>query len=98
VKDGEKTLADQVTPLRFDETDTYFDGPTAPFQAGGDGTVPGADANTAIVAEIKSNDVKSATLTSEIADLNKQIPLKQASLNTLAARTKALKAVPGLPS
>lgn len=85
VKDATGVLSDQVTPLRFQETDTYFDGATVKFGGGGVAT----DATPAITAEIARNE-------KEIVALPPEIKARQERLAKLTARNEALKAVPGV--
>lgn len=91
-------VAECTMPLRIAGFDLYADGPERPGPADGGGVVIEGNASGPIAAEIKANDVKVAALTTEIAALNKQIPLKQASVDALVARTKGLKAVPSIPN
>lgn len=74
-------LADQVTPLRFDLTDTYFDGQTVPF---GNFVPPGT--NDTATKELAT---KQALLTAATA----LIAVKQDEIKVLQPRIDKLKAL-----
>lgn len=74
-------LADQVTPLRFDLTNTFFDGPTVTFR----GFVPPGTNDTA-KAELA---VKEKTLATTVA----LIATKQDEVKVLQPRIEKLKAL-----
>lgn len=76
VKNGDSIIADTVTGIALDTTNTVFTSNTSPFVAG--------NANSSIAAEILKNDAELATLPVEIST-------KQARLAKLTARNAALK-------
>lgn len=80
VKDDATTLADLVTPYSFNQTDTVFNGPTAPF------ALPGGGTNDAAQKELT---VKEATFATNTATITKA----QDENKTLQPRIDRLKAL-----
>lgn len=73
-------LADQVTPLRFDLTDTYFDGQTVPF---GNFVPPGT--NDTAKAELASKEKTLATTIALIATKQDEVKVLQPRIDKLKA-------------
>lgn len=73
-------LADQVTPLRFNETDTYFDGVTMPFK----GFVPPGTNDTAKV-ELADKEKVLAVTVALIAKSQDEVKVLQPRIDKLKA-------------
>lgn len=79
VKDaGGLVLADQITPLRFDSTDTYFDGPTVLF------VVP-MDTNGTAKKELAKAETTMAATMALIAKSQDEVKVLQPRIDKLKA-------------